>query len=88
VRRIKIFSPVIHLSQMTAARLEALGKLILQKLIRTWIAPFESIKNTNKICTVAQLTVQEVLLRKFYDLFTIFHDTNYIRDQIQFTWNA
>jgi len=44
VRGIKILSPVIHLSQMTAGRLEAWGKLELQKLIRTWIAPFESIK--------------------------------------------
>jgi len=65
VRGIKIFSPVIHLSQMTAGRLEALAILKLQKLIRTWISPFESIKKTNKICTVAQLTVQELLLRKF-----------------------
>jgi len=44
VRGIQIFSPVIHLSQMTTGRLEALGKLKLQKLIRTWIAPFDSIK--------------------------------------------
>lgn len=59
---IKILSSVIHLSQMTAGRLEALGKLKLQKLTRTWIAHFEPIKSTNKIYK--------------YNIFTIYQRSN------------